>query len=69
MSDAYTPVGGGGGGCGYSTTDPWMWAYNVTVLRTFATLSGYIHTNAININGFVTPPNANKMPPGTRIYP
>jgi hypothetical protein len=58
-SDAYTPVG-----CGYSITTHWQWC---AAPKTFGTLSGYTHTNAINMNGVVSPPY--RFPIGTVIYP
>jgi hypothetical protein len=63
-SDAYAPVG-----CGFSIADTWGWSPNVTVMRNFATLSGYVHTNAVNVNGFVVPPTSGEMPVGTNIHP
>lgn len=62
-SDAYTPAG-----CGFSVTDHWQWAASASVQKTFATLTGYVHTNAISINGHVSPP-AGTLPPGTVINP
>jgi hypothetical protein len=49
-SDIYTPVG-----CGYNYTTHWQWC--AAGSRTFLTLSGYTHTNAIDMNGVVNPPN------------
>jgi len=58
-SDAYTPVG-----CGYDITDHWQWC---TAPKTFGTLTGYTHTDAIKINGVVNPPD--QFAVGTVIYP
>lgn len=55
-SDAYTPVG-----CGMSTTDSWKWSAHLPV-QDLGTLTGYIHTNAIRINGVTSPAG---MTPGT----
>jgi hypothetical protein len=55
-ADGYTPAG-----CGDNVTDHWQWcAHSPT--QTLGTLTGYTHTNAISINGTVSP---NSMPPGT----
>ena len=50
-SDSLTPVG-----CGFDLTDPWMWAPTKQITTTVATLSGYVHTNSISINGSPWPP-------------
>ena len=48
-SDSYTPSG-----CGFTVTDHWRWcAHNPA--QTLGTLTGYIHTNAILINGVLSP--------------
>ena len=62
QSDNITPSG-----CGIDTTDPWMWLASVSpqVTITYALLQGYIHTDAIKINGVVSPPD--KMQQGTII--
>jgi hypothetical protein len=57
-SDAYTPTG-----CGYNTTDHWQWCGH-TPVQTLGTLTGYIHTDHISINGVVSP---NQIPNGTVI--
>lgn len=63
----YTPSG-----CGLNVTDHWQWCApsgsgpNPGV--TFMTLTGYIHTNATEINGYAIPPS-NGMPKGTVIKP
>jgi hypothetical protein len=55
-SDVYTPTG-----CGENATDHWQWCAH-SPAQTLGTLTGYDHTNAISINGVVSP---NGMPPGT----
>lgn len=59
-SDGFSPAG-----CGTNITDHWQWC-DISPAKTFATLSGYIHTNQIEINGVVSP---NKMAAGTVIKP
>ena len=64
LSDGNTPVG-----CGVDVTDPVMWLASSDpqqVTITFATINGYIRTNAVNIQGYVEPP-PNPVPSGTRI--
>jgi hypothetical protein len=51
MGANYTPAG-----CGYNITDHWQWCAP-SPPRTVGTLTGYIHTNAVSINGVVNPPN------------
>jgi hypothetical protein len=58
-SDVYTPIG-----CGDNTDDHWMWC---PTGRSIGHLSGYVHTNAISINGVVNPPN--QFTAGTVINP
>ncbi len=58
-SDAYTPAG-----CGFNFTTHHQWC---TAPKTFATLTGYTHTNAISMNGVVNPPNQFSL--NTPIYP
>jgi hypothetical protein len=48
-SDAYTPTG-----CGFNIVDHWNWATHVPV-QDLGTLSGYVRTNSISINGVVSP--------------
>lgn len=48
-SDTYSPVG-----CGFNFTTHWQWC---AAGKTFLTLNGYTHTNAIDMNGVVDPPN------------
>jgi len=60
-SDAYTPSG-----CGFNITDHWQWCAT-SPPHTFGTLTGYVHTDAININGYINPPQS--MPVGTVINP
>jgi hypothetical protein len=55
-SDAYTPVG-----CGFNTTDHWQWCGH-SPAQTLGTLTGYIHTDKVSINGVVSP---NAIPTGT----
>jgi hypothetical protein len=57
-SDGYTPTG-----CGENTTDQWQWCKH-TPAQDLGTLTGYLHTNAIKINGVVSP---SAMPTGTVI--
>jgi hypothetical protein len=58
-SDSYSPAG-----CGFNFTTHWQWC---PAPKTFGTLTGYTHTNAINMNGVVNPPN--QFPLGQPIYP
>jgi hypothetical protein len=58
-SDTYSPAG-----CGFNFTTHWQWC---TAPKTCATLTGYTHTNAINMNGVVNPPS--QFPAGQAIYP
>lgn len=51
--------------CGFNITDHWQWC-DISPAKTFATLSGYVHSNQIEINGVVSP---NKMAAGTVIKP
>jgi hypothetical protein len=55
-SDGYTPTG-----CGQNVTDHWQWCAH-SAAQTLGTLTGYAHTNAISINGVVSP---SSMAPGT----
>lgn len=56
-------------GCGVPINyDHWQMCFNGNP-KAFGTLSGYIHTNSTNINGYVVPPNAGEMLTGTRINP
>jgi len=48
--DGYTPAG-----CGFDVTDPWMWRPTSGITWTLATLSGYVDTSSIEINGTVWP--------------
>jgi hypothetical protein len=50
QSDAYTPAG-----CGFDITDSWQWAGHSPRPQTLCTLYGYVHTNAIKINGVLSP--------------
>jgi hypothetical protein len=47
-SDSFSPAG-----CGDNIVDHWQWC---SAPKTVGTLSGYVHTNAININGSIRPP-------------
>lgn len=58
-SDVYTPIG-----CGENVDDHWLWCKNN---QSIGHLSGYCHTNAVQINGVVSPPNS--FTPGTIINP
>jgi hypothetical protein len=55
-ADGYTPTG-----CGDNVTDHWQWCAHNSA-QTLGTLTGYGHTNAVSINGIVSP---NGMAPGT----
>ncbi|HET6217593.1 MAG TPA: Ig-like domain-containing protein [Acidobacteriaceae bacterium] len=55
-ADGYTPTG-----CGDNVTDHWQWCAHSSA-QTLGTLTGYGHTNAVSINGVVSP---NGMTPGT----
>jgi hypothetical protein len=58
-SDAYTPAG-----CGFNVTyDHWQWCQHSTA-QTLGTLTGYVHTDKVSINGVVSP---NKIATGTVI--
>jgi IPT/TIG domain len=57
-SDAYTPAG-----CGFNIVDHWDWASHSPV-QDLGTLTGFVHTNTVSINGVVSP---NKIPAGTVI--
>jgi hypothetical protein len=61
----YTPEG-----CGANITDHWQWCSpsGPTTGITFMTLIGFIHTNAIEINGNIQPPS-DGMSQGTIIGP
>ena len=59
--DVFTPSG-----CGFAITDHWQWCA-MSPPHTFGTLTGYIHTDAVSINGSVNPPN--QFPIGTPINP
>ena len=48
--DAYKPVG-----CGFSIVDHWDWAAHSPV-QSLGTLTGYVHTNAVSIDGVVSKP-------------
>jgi hypothetical protein len=58
-SDGFTPTG-----CGSNTDDHWMWC---ATGNSIGHLSGYVHTNAVKINGVVNPPNQFSV--GTIINP
>lgn len=60
-SDVYSPSG-----CGFNITDQWRWCAT-TPARSVGSLTGYVHTNAIKINGVVSPPNSFTI--GTIINP
>jgi hypothetical protein len=61
-SDVYTPIG-----CGFDIVDKWFYAPSPTVQKPIGTLTGYVHTDAVSINGVVNPPNT--LPVGTVINP
>jgi hypothetical protein len=58
-ADGYTPAG-----CGNNMDDHWLWC---PANRSIGHLSGYVHTNAVSINGVVNPPN--QFMAGTVINP
>jgi hypothetical protein len=60
-SDGYTPVG-----CGFNITDPWSWLTPSSTIKELGKASGYVHTNAVEIDN-VTSTLANKatIPTGT----
>jgi hypothetical protein len=58
-SDSFTPVG-----CGDNVDGHWLWC---PTGRSIGHLSGYVHTNAVKINGVVSPPNT--FAQGTIINP
>jgi hypothetical protein len=63
-SDIYTPVG-----CGFDTTDRWMWVATTvptTKTKTICTLNGFIHTDSVSINGVLSP---QKIATGTVCLP
>jgi hypothetical protein len=60
-SDSFTPTG-----CGWDTVDAWKIFHDVWSAVTFGTLTGYLHNDAIKINGVVSPA---KIPAGTKINP
>jgi hypothetical protein len=55
-SDRETPTG-----CGVNVTDPWFWEYT-SPATPIGTPAGYVHTNAIQVDGVTTP---NALPNGT----
>jgi hypothetical protein len=61
-SDVYTPKG-----CGLNISDQWDWAASPSSILELGSLAGYLHTDTIEINGSITPPQANSMPVGTII--
>ena len=60
----YTPAN-----CGTDVTDHWQWCAPTgpNPGKTFMTLTGFIHTNTSEINGYVNPPN--QIPGGTVFNP
>lgn len=61
-SDAYIPVG-----CGENDTDFWDWVASPGTFLELGTLIGYLHTNSIEIDSSIMPPQANRLPNGTVI--
>jgi hypothetical protein len=61
-SDVWTPIG-----CGNDIVDTWFYAPSPSIQKPIGTLNGYVHTNAISINGVVNPPNS--LPIGTIVRP
>ena len=67
ISSSATPAG-----CGIdNVVDHWNDCLQLYVVgaATYGTLTGYTHTDHINIQGHITPPNSNGMTTGTRINP
>ena len=60
-SDSYTPAG-----CGWDTVDTWKSRHIDGSTVPVGTLTGYLHNDAIKINGSVSPAH---MPAGTKINP
>lgn len=59
-------------GCGASgIVDHWQDCSQLFVVgaATYGTETGYVHTDTIDINNHITPPQSNSMPPGTKIVP
>jgi hypothetical protein len=46
FSSAYSPAG-----CGVNDTDPWYYMQSGTNTSYLGTLTGYVHTDAVSING------------------
>ena len=59
--DGYTPTG-----CGFTVTDEWKWCQTTTPTP-IGHLAGYVHTNAVKINGVINPPSSFTV--GTIINP
>ena len=47
----------------------WTGAGQQLPVETFGTLNGFMHSNSVNILGYITPPQTNSMPPALRINP
>jgi hypothetical protein len=63
-TDNVSPVG-----CGFTVNyDHWQMCFNGNPI-TFGTLNGYVHSNSINIEGSIMPPQSNQMQTGMRINP
>lgn len=60
-------VGYGPTGCGLSITDHWQMCSPSGPVATFMTLTGFIDTNATQINGYTSPPSS--IPQGTVFGP
>jgi len=66
-------------GCGWAVHDDWQvcppdWAsahqgWTNLPKKSFATLTGYIHTNKVNILNHITPPQSGAMPTNFKIVP
>jgi hypothetical protein len=55
-TDNVSPVG-----CGFTVNyDHWQMCFNDNPI-TFGTLNGYVHSNSINIEGSIMPPQSNQM--------
>ena len=63
-TDTVSPIG-----CGFDLTDKWQWYQSAALQPTFATLTGYVHTNAVKTNGYTVPPQSAGMPTGFKITP
>jgi hypothetical protein len=59
-----------GGSCGFTTNQQWLWCppgYQMVVLGTL--LSDGLHNNSISVLSHTVPPETNRIPTGTEVYP